>query len=675
MSNYLIKSETLTSIADAIRAKGGSSAPLNPTDMATAIDQIEGDCEDYTGEITVTPDTSTELMTFNIAYGETAPEDTSKLWVKCEEPSSVEVTSKVIVTDNELDSGIGVLPVKPFSPAYAAVGSNIYIFGGYDSNTSSNISPVIMYDSETNNVTTLSTTLPIAATSIAAAAVGTKIYLFGGYYYNKDTSTGVNLGTINVFDTTDNTITTLSTTLKSSAYDIAAAAVGTKIYLFGGHIYSSYGNGSWLSSITVFDTETKSISTLNTSIPVEICGLAAAAVGTKIYLFGGTCYGRTWVTNSQKYIFVFDTEDNSIRTSSTSLPTYAHYIGAAAISTKIYLFGGHNSVSGGYLTTINEFDCETELITTLNTSLPYGLYSMAVAPIGTKIYILGGNDSDEIHEFVVKLPLATNTLLLEASGTKNMFNLMANSAINVEVGINNVYIGDSEGYAEKVPALLSHIERGIEGEYPNSNCVETSAGTELSASIDCAVGDLIVASIITRDTLTVSDGWTLLSTSEINSTDTTNGQRLSWAYKFAENESESITVTQASEQRLYINMVALTGATGVIDNGYTYEDSEVSTITVPKPSGLTIWACSAPMWDSTIPCTQWEISNGSYRIDLGNTTQSRLAIFLDQSDSESVTFVPGNTSLSTVIIGSLTVEGIDRLYTEHPFTRNVWKEI
>jgi hypothetical protein len=70
-----------------------------------------------------------------------------------------------------------------------------------------------------------------------------------------------------------------------------------------------------------------------------------------------------------------------------------------------------------------------------------------------------------------------------------------------------------------------------------------SSVTSLTSNISCKTGDLIVAAIATRDTLTLSDGWTLISTSEVNSTDTTNGQRLSWAWKIAKSTSESITVT------------------------------------------------------------------------------------------------------------------------------------
>ena len=131
----------------------------------------------------------------NIAYGDTAPEDTSKLWIKSEEPSNI--SFPVVWKPEQIVEG----------------------------------------------VTNTGATLPTAANGIRTAAVGTKIYLFGGYGNNGS------INTINVFDTTNNTIQTLSAKLPQGAYGIGTAAVGTKIYLFGG-----YGSDS-LNTINQFTVD------------------------------------------------------------------------------------------------------------------------------------------------------------------------------------------------------------------------------------------------------------------------------------------------------------------------------------------------------------------------------------------------------------------------------------
>lgn len=197
--------------------------------------------------------------------------------------------------------------------------------------------------------------------------------------------------------------------------------------------------------------------------------------------------------------------------------------------------------------------------------------------------------------------------------------------------------------------------------YPKSSAHQTTSGTTLTSSVECSVGDLVVALIATRDTLTVSDGWTLVSTSGTNSTDTYN-QRMSWAYKFAESTTETITVTQASAQRLYINMVALHGATGVSDNGYSYRDDATSNnMTVDKPAGLVLWGATQSLWTTTgEPYDVWKTSNNMRLIQLGDYTQSRLLLGLDQTAGINVTFT--SAVESPMIVGSLSVQGIERFY-------------
>ena len=188
--------------------------------------------------------------------------------------------------------------------------------------------------------------------------------------------------------------------------------------------------------------------------------------------------------------------------------------------------------------------------------------------------------------------------------------------------------------------------------------IEGTGVTTLTSQVACNVGDLVIAAIVTRSPLTVSDGWTLISTSTVISGDSTN-QILSWAYKYAESESESITVTQETANRAYINMCSLQGATGYVDNGFVYDTAtDTTSFTITKPSGLTLWAASKSTWHTASPHGAWTISNDSPSTQLDQaSTQPRLALFYDQSNDSSVTFT---TSLSTGVrtFGSLTIQGM-----------------
>ena len=323
----------------------------------------------------------------NIAYGDTAPSDTSKLWIKGNEPEEVTITTQQLLstlstTLSEGTYGIGT----------AAVGTKIYLFGGRGNKY---LNTIQVFDTTNNTISKLSTTLPTAAFSIGTVAVGTKIYLFGGNGSNN------RLNTIQVFDTTNNTITTLSTTLPTAASGIGVAGVETKIYLFGGR---SSSDPYYLNTIQVFDTTNNTISTLSTTLPTNTEGIGTAAVGTKIYLFGGNGSSGTKST-----IQVFDTTNNTISTLPTTLPTNAKNIGAAAVGIKIYLFGGYVEYGVDYLNIINVF--------------------------------------------LTQIPLTANNILITEGQQENTFNLLS-SPTQVEISVKKVYRGNSSNIAELNDAYL-----------------------------------------------------------------------------------------------------------------------------------------------------------------------------------------------------------------------------
>lgn len=193
--------------------------------------------------------------------------------------------------------------------------------------------------------------------------------------------------------------------------------------------------------------------------------------------------------------------------------------------------------------------------------------------------------------------------------------------------------------------------------YYKDSAAEVTSGTTLTSQVACNVGDLVIAAIVVRSALTLSDGWTLIGTSTPIASDEYN-QTLSWAYKYAESESESITVTQATTNRIYINMCALQGATGFTDNGFVYDTAtDTTSFTITRPSGLVLWAASKPTWSTSTPYGQWKISNNSPLTALDQaTTQPRLALFYDQSNDTEVTFTTPSTGLRT--FGSLTIQGM-----------------
>lgn len=427
MSNYYtIRKETLTGIADAIREKSGSSNGYTPVEMAVAIRGLE------TGG----------GAAFNIAYGDTAPEDTSALWVKAAAAEGVRLSSRPVVAGAELERGIHSLPVATSHMGAASVGTKIYLFGGNAQGYATDA--IYIFDTETNTISTADARLPWGMTSVAAAAVGRKVYLFGGYY----SAISAHRGEIFVFDTESNTVSEVVTRLPKEASRVAAAAVGEKVFLFGGQ--AADGRGDW---IWVFDAATHSVYTLGTRLPAALHDIHVVTIGRKIYLLGGVSdNGRV------DAIYVFDAENYTLSRKNGTIPSAigASYGAVGAVGTKVYLFGGRTM--GNVTTdTVGVYHVETDSMEVIAEKLPVGAESGVAATVGGSIYLFGGANTaylPAIHRFATSLPLTRNQLLIEISQTENFVALSGAVNGGVEIGVANVYRGNADGVAEKVAAAV-----------------------------------------------------------------------------------------------------------------------------------------------------------------------------------------------------------------------------
>ena len=403
-----------------------------------------------------------EKQEFNIAYGDEPPEDTSKLWIKCNVPEDVRVIPpsqigkddlSALYSDGEITTLEEKLPKSIYKMASSTIVDNqIYLFGGYAS--ADYLNQIICFDVNKKSVTTLGTLLPKRADDIASATVGKKVYLFGGYSWvtSSDYRNNV-LNTINVFDIDTQTISTLDTTF--SGFQATTVTVENKIYLIGcrnftGKYQSSVYGGT---AIQVFDVDTEILSTLTAKLTTGASGTSVETVNNKIYIFGG--YGKD--SNYYNTISVLDIDTNAMTVLSTTLPTAVYGGSSALIDNRIYLFGGiqnNKSSPDNYLDTIYMFDTNTDTVTTLGTKLPKATAWSSFCIFGTKVYLFGGaNDAGtdiNVFETATRFHLDENKALVVTSPTTNLFNLLP----NVIVGADLAYIGNANNEAEKVEAYI-----------------------------------------------------------------------------------------------------------------------------------------------------------------------------------------------------------------------------
>jgi N-acetylneuraminic acid mutarotase len=369
----------------------------------------------------------------NIAYGDTAPDDTTKLWVKAAEPNVVKVTTGKSFDANSIEQ-VGQLPYSMSDAASASVGDKVYLFGGVSSSV---LDTVTVFDTATKNIETLSVRTPQKISHCEAQAVGNKIYLFGG----KNGSTVYD--TIHVFDTESRTFSTLSTTLPQPVYRSCSAVVGDKVYLFSG-AYSTAGFTT--NKIVEFDTTTNTVTTLGVQFPASMCDMEAVSAGDMVYIFGGIS------SSLSNKIYAFNANNKTITTLTTTLPTATCSVTAAYLGSKIYLFGGSS------LNTVNVFDVYNHALETLDATLPYNqLTNCTISTVGNTAYLFGGYDSsnsNKVLAFVASAPLETGKMVLQYATGGYLFPIIASDALTIEVCPVSVHIGDENGAAQPTEAFI-----------------------------------------------------------------------------------------------------------------------------------------------------------------------------------------------------------------------------
>ncbi|MBN1409614.1 MAG: chitobiase/beta-hexosaminidase C-terminal domain-containing protein [Spirochaetales bacterium] len=211
--------------------------------------------------------------------------------------------------------------------AAAVVGTKIYVFGGYDAGDNF-IGTIEELDTiaSTPSWTTKTAVLNPVRADLAACTVSGTVYLMGGIYYNAGWQY---LNNVDSYDSSGDSISATPPDLVSERYFLGFAVNGSTIYAIGGRsstsdILDSYetatAGGSWTTSANQLgDTRFGH----------------ACAVGTNIYVFGGVIDG-TAGNGIEKLTIA-----GGIWSAETyTTPAIVVYAQAVNCSGSIYLTGG-----------------------------------------------------------------------------------------------------------------------------------------------------------------------------------------------------------------------------------------------------------------------------------------------------------------------------------------------
>lgn len=205
----------------------------------------------------------------------------------------------------------GTAPSKRFKHTATVVGKHVIFIGGQETDTK-RFNDIIYYDTETrtfNTPTIRGDKVPNFSRHTSCLA-GNRIFVFGGF-----DGFGTNFN-LSVFDPFARTWTNVSQSIvrgdvPASRTNHAAAAVGTKMFIFGGNNNNERGAYQVLDDLCMLDTETLTWSRPATTgdRPCARSGHTLTTIGKKVYLFGGGVWNENegWVHKFND-LYVLDTE-------------------------------------------------------------------------------------------------------------------------------------------------------------------------------------------------------------------------------------------------------------------------------------------------------------------------------------------------------------------------------
>ncbi|WP_414733891.1 Kelch repeat-containing protein [Acetobacterium carbinolicum] len=375
---------------------------------------------------------------FNIHFGDVAPEDITKLWVKTAPVSNIKLDcqiSSVLNATTRVNDVINVATseiVSGYGGCAERVDNLVYLLGGYT------MSPKIL-TYNLNTLVTESTGVAMPSNYFRYAAtgrVGDFIYLLGGLKYET-----MSLD-VYKYSISENTLTKLVVTIPNNGVygwqSCGYATVGSKIYLFGGYKSTSSSYSYISTSAYYFDTETLTFTTIAAPLSSR-AEMGTAVIGTDIYMI---C-GRNSSGSIKDTIIKYDTLLDNYVTVAT-LPVSCVNCRATNIGTDIYVF---------YDKSIYKYDTITNLVTTVSSGLTWGLNGGTIISYGTDIfYFCGSGLANGAFKNITDVTLETDHLLLSSLKSGRPIELFNQHGIDLKLPVSGVFKGDANNKAQRVNA-------------------------------------------------------------------------------------------------------------------------------------------------------------------------------------------------------------------------------
>ncbi len=273
-----------------------------------------------------------------------------------------------------------------------ALGTEMYIIGGIPRQSPYPTLDWVEVFSATSNKWRNVSSLPTTINHGNVATVDGKIYILGGL---NGTSVWTAIGGCYEYDPRHDTWKTLPSTMPNGTArgSSAMGVYGSTIYLAGGLTSLNLITGAQptVDTVTSYDTKTQEWTTLP-SLPEGRDHVGGVVIGDIFYVVGGRING---IPNVRNTVFAMDLSGSSPKwVEKATMPTARGGLSIAAVGCKIYTFGGEGDralVPNGVYDNVEVYDTVSDSWETLP-PMPFPRHGTSATSIGSRIYIPGGGN-------------------------------------------------------------------------------------------------------------------------------------------------------------------------------------------------------------------------------------------------------------------------------------------
>jgi len=322
------------------------------------------------------------------------------------EKAAMNRKSSITWTSTPKTSGVAL--TKRFKHSATSFGKYVIFIGGQETDTK-RFNEVVYFDTESGTFTrpTLKGDQPPNFSRHSAALVNGRIFIFGGF-----DGFGTNFE-LAIFNPVTYTWTNVSRAqvrgdAPPSRTNHAAAAVGNKMYIFGGNNNDANGRYQVLDDFYSLDTDTLTWTNLTTAVggerPTQRSGHTLTSIGNKLYLFGGGVWNETngWV---HKYndIYVFDAAATSwSKPTCTGLIDTSTFSISFAVGRFLFVFGGgskpkHCVTNDLYVLDTSSYTWSAPVFEEAAKPPPRDMGTACL--VGSNVYVMGGYAGGAVDYF------------------------------------------------------------------------------------------------------------------------------------------------------------------------------------------------------------------------------------------------------------------------------------